>query len=45
MEITAQTFVLQILTVLVADRYVVVHRVIIFTAAHYPHSVQLVRNE
>lgn len=45
MEITAQTCVLQILTVLVVDNYAVAHRVIIFTAAHYPHSVQLVRNE
>lgn len=44
MAITAQTCVLHILTVLVVDRYVVVNRVIIFMAAHYPHSVQLVRN-
>lgn len=39
MEITAQTCALQILTVLVVDNYAVAHRVIIFMAAHYPHSV------
>lgn len=43
MEITAQTCVPQILSVLVVGRYVVVHRVIIFTDVCLPPSLKKVR--